>query len=112
MSRLLLSTDLDRTLSPNGPESVSVPARKRFHDPDRHPQAMLVYVTGLHQQPVQQAREDYQLPQPDYIISEVDSTIYEVHGNNWQYQEAWERRINRDWRNKSAIELHCLFGDI
>ena len=112
MSRLLLCTDLDRTLLPNGPQPESVQARTRFGELTRHPQVKLVYVTGRHRQLVEQAMDDYQLPQPDYIVANVGSTIYEISGNDWHYQQAWENVINRDWQGKSANELHGLFGDI
>jgi len=112
VSRLLLCTDLDRTLLPNGPEPESEQARKIFHELVTHPQVTLVYVTGRHQQLVKQVMDDYQLPQPDYVIADVGSTIYEVSGSGWHYQGAWEEVIDRDWQGKNANELHRLFGDI
>lgn len=112
MSRLLLCTDLDRTLLPNGPEPESEQARKTFGQLAEHPQLTLVYVTGRHQQLVEQAIKEYQLPQPDFVIGDVGSTIYEIAGADWHYQQAWEHRINRDWQGKSANELHGLLGGI
>lgn len=52
MSRLLLCTDLDQTLLPNGPELGSKQARRKFHELFDHTQVTLVYVTGRHQQQV------------------------------------------------------------
>jgi len=49
VSRLLLCTDLDRTLLPNGSELESEQARKNFDQLIKHPQVTLVYVTGRHQ---------------------------------------------------------------
>jgi sucrose-6F-phosphate phosphohydrolase len=112
MSHLLLCTDLDRTLLPNGPEPESELARKKFHDLARHPQVTLVYVTGRHQQLVEQAIAEYQLPHPDYVIADVGSTVYEISGQNWHYQKDWEQVINADWQGKSANQLHQLFADI
>lgn len=112
MNRLLLCTDLDRTLMPNGPEPESAQARKKFIKLTRDPQVTLVYVTGRHQQLVEQAIEEYQLPQPDYVIADVGSTIYEISGKNWRYQAAWEKIINADWQGKSAKQLAELLADI
>lgn len=112
MSRLLLCTDLDRTLLPNGSEPESEQAREKFGQLTEHPQVALVYVTGRHQQLVEQAIEYYQLPLPNYVIADVGSMIYKINGDHWQYMEAWENSINRDWRTKSANELHSLFSHI
>lgn len=112
MKQLLLCTDLDRTLIPNGPEIESDQAREKFHDLVRHPQVTLVYVTGRHQQLVEQAIEKYQLPQPNYVIADVGSTIYEITDQNWHYQEAWENTINTDWHNKKSYQLAEFFAEI
>ena len=112
MSRLLLCTDLDRTLLPNGSELESEQARKNFDQLIKHPQVTLVYVTGRHQKLVEQAIEEYQLPQADYVIADVGSTIYEITGRDWHYLGAWEKLIDSDWQGKSANELHDLLGDI
>ena len=112
MNRLLLCTDLDRTLVPNGAEPESVQARKKFSQLADHPQVTLVYVTGRHQQLVEQVIKEYQLPQPDYVIADVGSTIYKITDNDWHYQKVWENIINEDWHNKSANELHALLGVI
>ncbi|MFW2373899.1 MAG: HAD-IIB family hydrolase [Gammaproteobacteria bacterium] len=112
MSRLLLCTDLDRTLLPNGAEPESEQARQKFHDFASHGQVTLVYVTGRHRQLVEQAIDEYQLPQPDYVIADVGSTIYEITGADWHYQQAWEDMINSDWQGNSASELNNLLSDI
>jgi len=110
--RLLLCTDLDRTLLPNGPEPESTNARKNFSRLVQHPQVTLVYVTGRHQQLVEQAIKKYKLPQADYVIADVGSTIYEINDHNWHYQQRWESLIDDDWQGKSANELHRLLVDL
>lgn len=112
MNRLLLCTDLDRTLLPNGPQPESDLARKLFSQLVAHSQVTLVYVTGRHQQLVQQAIEKYRLPQADFVIADVGSTIYEITGTDWHLQNIWEKVINQDWHGKSANELNNLFDDI
>lgn len=112
MNRLLLCTDLDRTLVPNGAEPESTQARKKFSQLTDLPQVTLAYVTGRHQQLVEQVIKEYQLPQPDYVIADVGSTIYKIIDHNWHYQQAWEKLINGDWQNKSANELHALLDEI
>ena len=112
MSRLLLCTDLDRTLLPNGAQPESELARKRFSKLAGHSQVTLVYVTGRHQQLVEQAIEEYDLPRADFVIADVGSTIYEILDTGWHYQESWEKIIAGDWQGNSAIELTRLFANI
>ncbi|MCW8935819.1 MAG: HAD-IIB family hydrolase [Gammaproteobacteria bacterium] len=107
-----MCTDLDRTLLPNGPEPESANARKNFNRLVQHPQVTLVYVTGRHQQLVKQAIDEYQLPQADYVIADVGSTIYEIKGHDWHYQQQWERFIEQDWQGKNANQLHSLLVDL
>ena len=112
MTKLLLCTDLDRTLIPNGPQPESEQARKKFCELARQPQVILVYVTGRHQQLVEQAIDDYQLPQADFVIADVGSTIYKITDTGWVYLDDWENMINKDWQGKEASELHKMLLDI
>lgn len=112
MNHLLLCTDLDRTLLPNGPEPESIQARKIFRRLAEQQLVTLVYVTGRDQQLVEQAIAEYQLPQPDYVIADVGSSIYQINDSNWHYQQDWEERINNDWQGKNANDLQRLFAGI
>jgi len=112
VKRLLLCTDLDRTLLPNGSAPESANARKNFSRLVQHPQVTLVYVTGRHQQLVEQAIDEYKLPQADYVIADVGSTIYEINAHGWHYQQQWERLIEHDWQGKNANQLHSLLADL
>lgn len=112
MSRILLCTDLDRTLLPNGAERESEQARIRFCRLAGHKQITLVYVTGRHQQLVEQAVDEYRIPRANYVIADVGSTIYKITDDGWKFQEAWEEIISRDWQGKTAYELHRLLDDV
>lgn len=109
---LLLCTDLDRTLLPNGAERESEQARKIFADFASLSQITLVYVTGRHQQLVEQAVNEYQLPQADFVISDVGSKIYKVTDSQWHYMDDWEKNIDRDWQGKSTNDLHNLLTNV
>ena len=112
MKRLLLCTDLDRTLLLNGSAPESTNARENFNRLAQHPQVTLVYVTGRHQQLVQQAINKYKLPQPNYVIADVGSTIYEISDQTWHYQQQWEKFIDDDWQGKNINQLHNLLVEI
>ncbi len=62
--RLLICTDLDRTLIPNGPQPESPGARRRFAILAERPEVTLAYVSGRHRALVEDAITTYRLPTP------------------------------------------------
>lgn len=111
--RLLLCTDLDRTLIPNGPQPESPRARERFARLAAAPQIVLAYVTGRHRQLVEEALARYRLPRPAFVIGDVGTTIYRVgQDGNWLPDEDWEQQIGRDWQGRTNRELQGFLGDI
>lgn len=110
--RLLLCTDMDRTIIPNGVHAEHPEARKRFADFCRQPEITLVYVTGRHQALVQQAIQQYALPQPDYAITDVGTKIYQADANRWHQWSAWEQEIDRAWLGKSHRQIKQIIGHI
>ncbi|MCW8917959.1 MAG: HAD-IIB family hydrolase [Gammaproteobacteria bacterium] len=103
---LLLCTDLDRTLLPNGPQPESPAARRYFAALVAHPAITLAYVSGRHRALVEQAIADYQLPLPDFVIGDVGTTIYQVGPRRaWQRLHAWEEEIAPDWGCHTHAEL-------
>jgi hydroxymethylpyrimidine pyrophosphatase-like HAD family hydrolase len=72
---ILLATDLDRTLLPNGEATESPGARAAFARVAARPEVALAYVTGRHRALVEDAIAEYVLPRPDYVIGDVGTTI-------------------------------------
>jgi sucrose-6F-phosphate phosphohydrolase len=111
--QLLICTDLDRTLIPNGPQSESPTAREHFALMATHPEVTLAYVSGRHRALVDRAIANYRLPVPDYVIGDVGTTMYRVGPKRlWQKLTAWEDEIAKDWGGKSHAELRALSRDI
>ncbi len=110
--KLLLCTDLDRTLLPNGPQAESSAARDKFKLLTAQPGVSLVYVTGRDRGLVEDAIDEYQLPQPDYVIADVGSTIYALNQGNWHYWDKWQEEISPDWDGKSHDDMSILFGHL
>ena len=108
VDRLLLCTDLDRTLLPNGIQPESPQARPLFTALTARPEVSLVYITGRDRGLVQQAIEAYDIPEPDYLIADVGTTIY----HNGQVLTAWQEKIAPDWQGRSNAQLHDLLIDI
>ena len=108
--RLLLCTDLDRTLLPNGPQAESTGARDKFRQLALQPGVTLVYVTGRDRKLVEDAIDEYRLPQPDYVIADVGSTIYEIQQHDWRHWDKWQQEISPDWAGRSHDDMHSLFS--
>jgi len=111
-TRLLLCTDLDRTLIPNGTQAEHPEARKRFSQFCRHHDLTLVYVTGRDQVLVKQAIKNYQLPTPDFAITDVGSKIYKITDQQWSPWENWDNEIEPDWNGFSHQQIKTLLSDI
>lgn len=111
-SRLLLCTDLDRTLIPNGAQPESPGARQLFRKLVSRPEVMLAYVTGRHRVLVEEAIEYYQLPVPDYAIADVGSTVYQIKENTWTHWSQWEAEIAEGWAGKNHQDLKKLLSDL
>lgn len=111
--RLLICTDLDRTLIPNGPQSESPDARVHFAALAANPAVTLAYVTGRHRALVQQAITYYRLPPPDFVVGDVGTTIYHLSPQgDWTLQTAWQREIAKDWQGRSHEQVKSLLSDI
>ncbi|MDJ0738754.1 MAG: HAD-IIB family hydrolase [Gammaproteobacteria bacterium] len=111
--RLLICTDLDRTLIPNGPQSESPTARERFAHLAAHDSVTLAYVSGRHRALVKQAIANYRLPVPDYVVGDVGTTLYRVDADGaWQHLAQWENAIAADWAGHSRADIKSLLVDI
>ncbi len=101
----ILSTDLDRTLLPNGVQPESPGARKYLEQLVSHSEVAFVFVTGRDKSLVEQAIHHYCLPQPDYVISDVGSNIYQVQGEQWEIWTQWQQAIAPDWNGYTQQQL-------
>ena len=110
--RLLICTDLDRTLLPNGSEPESSGSRELFFRLASDPSVRLAYVSGRHRQLVIDAIQNYQLPLPDWVIADVGSKIYKVNQDNWEYWPGWEKQIAADWHGFKSADVQPLFEDL
>ena len=111
--RLLICTDLDRTLIPNGAQPESPGAREHFAQLVAHPEVVLAYVSGRDRGLVEEAIGEYSLPVPDFAIGDVGTTIYRVGAAHaWQRDAAWEQEIQQDWGGRTHRELAQALADL
>ncbi len=96
--RLLLCTDLDRTLLPNGEQAESEHARERLARLVSRPEVTLAFVSGRHRALVREAMDQWSLPLPDWVIGDVGTTLWRVSGaDHWTRDADWEAAIGEDW---------------
>jgi sucrose-6F-phosphate phosphohydrolase len=112
IERILLCTDLDRTLLPNGAQPETPGARRCFERLAAREETTLAYVTGRHRELVEEAITAYTLPRPDYVIGDVGTTIYQLDAGGWTPWREWEAEIAPDWSGRNAGDLRQLFSDL
>lgn len=107
--RLLVCTDLDRTLLPNGPQPESPGARALFARLAGRDEVQLAYVSGRDPGRVRAAIAEYELPLPDFVISDVGTTILTATGaGEWEADTQWAASIGADWGARDGDALHEL----
>lgn len=109
---LLLCTDMDRTVIPNGPQPEHPGARRSLRAFCADGEVVLVYVTGRHRQLVEAALAEFDLPQPDFVISDVGTRMYAVSGERWDELSLWQDEIAADWKGRSHDDLQQLLAGI
>ena len=105
---MLLCTDMDRTVIPNGNQKEASGARELFKQFCGMPTVTLAYVTGRHLALMSQAVNEYQLPLADYAITDVGTRIYHQKDCQWHPISAWEKEIDQDWQGIEASQIHDL----
>lgn len=111
-SRILLCSDLDRTLLPNGLQPESPQARPLLRRLAEHPDVILAYVSGRHLGLIEQAMTEYALPAPAYAVGDVGTSIYHSQEGDWRLWAQWSQYIAADWAGHTAADLAHLFTDI
>ncbi len=110
--RLLVCTDLDRTLIPNGDAPESPDARDWFRRLAHLPEVTLAYVTGRDKTLVEAAIAEYNLPAPDFVLGDVGTSFYHCNVTPWHENSAWLQHINEDWPTHQLADLMALLCTI
>lgn len=110
--RILICTDLDRTLLPNGNQPESPQARMRFARLAARDEVSLAYVTGRHLALVEKAITNFMLPRPDYVIADVGTSLYASADDCWHRRDDWDAQFAGDWADMDHTAIRLLFADI
>ena len=111
-NHILICTDLDRTLLPNGSQPESSTARPLFRQLVANPEVKLAYVSGRDRQLLLDAIKEYDIPLPDYAITDVGTTIYGIENGQWQKWQSWYDDLAPDWGIHTQYSLAELLDDI
>lgn len=111
-TEILLCSDLDRTLLPNGLQDESPRARGLLRVLAERPEVTLAYVSGRHKQLLLDAIDEFEIPVPDYAIGDVGTTVYQITDGRWNAWDEWSREIAPDWNGRRHDELAVLFDDM
>jgi sucrose-6F-phosphate phosphohydrolase len=109
---ILVCTDLDRTLLPNGSQSESPDARARFARFAARKEVRLAYVTGRHLALVEQAIANYDLPGPDFVVADVGTSLYEAAEDCWRRCADWNNSFASEWGGMDHTAMRLLFADM
>lgn len=105
MHRLLICTDLDRTLIPNGHEPESARAREIFRHLAALPEVTVAYVTGRSFHLTTEAVTKFKLPEPDCIICDVGTRVFVRTKGLLLEDEDWSKKLASCWPFQTPLEL-------
>jgi len=109
---ILICTDLDRTLLPNGNQPESHEARRRFANFAAREEVTLAYVTGRHLALVEKAIANFVLPRPDFVIADVGTSLYEAAEGCWRRRADWDEQFASEWGGMDHTAIRLLFADM
>lgn len=112
MDPILICTDLDRTLLPNGPQVESPKARPLFSKFATLPGVQLAFVSGRRLSLQLDAIVDFDLPTPDFIVGDVGASVYRRIGDQWVADKAWKDQLSEAWKHQTWRDIAPGFRDI
>jgi sucrose-6F-phosphate phosphohydrolase len=104
-NNILLCSDMDRTILPNGDQEESSGVRSVLRLLVERPEIHLAYVSGRDKHLIQKAIAKYNLPFPNYAVGDVGTTIYELTDGDWHPWESWFKEIAKDWNGLESEDL-------
>ena len=112
LQKILICSDLDRTIIPNGDQEESAHTRAVFRQLVEDSDISLAYVSGRDKKLILDAIEEYYLPMPDYAIGDVGTTLYRVINGDWQMSDDWSDEIGQDWKSPARGKLSEFLEDM
>jgi len=95
---IILATDLDRTLLPNGKDEYDGTLPRLF-DVVKEKKLTLVYVTGRNMELFEEARKEFDIEVPDYMIGDVGTMIYKKNDGKLALDVGWMEHLEKNEPN-------------
>jgi len=105
---MILATDLDRTLLPNGGES-SDNILPEFFNVVKDKKLTLVYVTGRNLTLFEEAKKEFGIENPNYLIGDVGTKIYKNEAGEMKEDLEWIKYLKE---NTSGWDTQKMKKDI
>lgn len=110
--KMLLMSDLDRTLIPNGIQPESPRAREFFRRFAAGTGVRLAYVSGRDLGLVEKAVAEYGLPRPEYAVCDVGTSVYCRENGQWRAAGDWEERLRKDFSPSLREEIGGMLAAV
>lgn len=104
---MILATDLDRTLLPNGQDEYDNSLPVLFSKLEDIKNLNLIYVSGQNLDLLNKSIKKYNLDRPDYFIGEVGTVLYKKQNSHMQPHEKWRRNIEKNnplWDRETIVK--------
>ncbi len=111
MKPRVLATDLDGTLIPlegNLQNRRDLDVLRGHFEQDS---VTLLYVTGRHLALIEDAMRQHNLPQPDWMIGNVGTAIYEKHPKGWSGLGSYEQHLGDLCGEMPAVRLKEIVSE-
>ena len=107
-SGLLLCTDLDRTLLPNGSWTADSEAIDLFNELTEKQGVFVVYVTGRNLALTENAIKEFGVRYPDVLCGDVGTSIRRHENGKWEFDDGW---VAFDLEITEELEIEGLMRD-
>ena len=106
---MVLACDLDGTLIPLESDEVYRTAIASLSTLLLRHQVTLLYVTGRRLELALDGMTEFKLPNPDFIVSDVGTSIYIRDANGWKNDRSYESLLGQQWGAQTYEHvLHSL----
>lgn len=108
----VLATDLDGTLIPLPGTLDNIGDLAALHSAHSSGQLEIVFATGRHFESVLGAIKEYRLPEPDWLICDVGSSIYQRKGETYQHYAPFSGHLAELTQHYAPELIHTTLDNL
>ncbi len=107
----LLASDMDGTVIPLDDAASYRKAIEQLHELKRRCHMAIAYVTGRRLELALQGVGEWQLPEPDYCVCDVGTSVYTRSKGTWQNDEAYQDLLEKRMGGHRGDDVLSAFED-